>query len=82
MAVIYPQNGDLTMLLKSGRKEVPQSARLSAGGGALIKKGLPLQVDGVFMFFFVPFGTFVNSVHFVFLLIFLFCQFLCLSEYF
>ena len=33
MALIYPQNGDLTKLLKSARKKVPQSARLSAGGG-------------------------------------------------
>ena len=33
VALIYPQNGDLTKLLKSARKKVPQSARLSAGGG-------------------------------------------------
>ena len=32
MAVIYSQNGDLTKLLKSAQKKVPQSARLSAGG--------------------------------------------------
>ena len=32
MAVIYPQNSDLTKSLKSARKTVPQSARLSAGG--------------------------------------------------
>ena len=31
-----PQNGDLTKSLKSGRKKVPQSARLSAGGGGEI----------------------------------------------
>ena len=33
MALTYPQNGDLTKWLKSARKKVPQSARLSAGGG-------------------------------------------------
>ena len=33
MALTYPQNGDLTKLLKSAQKKVPQSARLSAGGG-------------------------------------------------
>ena len=33
MALIYPQNGDLTKSLKSARKKVPQSALLSAGGG-------------------------------------------------
>ena len=33
MALTYPQNGDLTKSLKSGRQKVPQSARLSAGGG-------------------------------------------------
>ena len=32
MALIYPQNSDLTKSLKSARKKVPQSARLSAGG--------------------------------------------------
>ena len=32
MALIYPQNGDLTKSLKSARKKVPQGARLSAGG--------------------------------------------------
>ena len=32
-ALIYRQNGDLENLLKSARKKVPQSARLSAGGG-------------------------------------------------
>ena len=32
-SLIYPQNGDLTKSLKSTRKKVPQSARLSAGGG-------------------------------------------------
>ena len=35
MALTYPQNGDLTKSLKSGRKKVPQSARLSAGGGGV-----------------------------------------------
>ena len=39
MALIYPQNGDLTKSLKSARKKVPQSARLSAGGGGKSKKG-------------------------------------------
>ena len=39
MALIYPQNGDLTKLLKSARKKVPQSARLSAGGGVQKLKG-------------------------------------------
>ena len=39
MALIYPQNGDLTKLLKSARKKVPQSARLSAGGGGQKLKG-------------------------------------------
>ena len=55
MALIYPQNGDLTKSLKSARKKVPQSARLSAGGGgnrylgnaqievALTAKVLPLE---------------------------------------
>ena len=33
MALTYPQNGDLTKWLKSARKKVSQSARLSAGGG-------------------------------------------------
>ena len=33
MALINPQNGDLTKSLKLVRKKVPQSARLSAGGG-------------------------------------------------
>ena len=33
MALIYPQNGDLAKSLKSARKKVPQSVRLSAGGG-------------------------------------------------
>ena len=32
VAVIYPQNGDLTKLLKLAQKKVPQSACLSAGG--------------------------------------------------
>ena len=32
VALTYPQNGDLTKSLKSARKKVPQSARLSAGG--------------------------------------------------
>ena len=31
-ALMYRQNGDLANLLKSARKKVPQSARLSAGG--------------------------------------------------
>ena len=31
-ALMYRQNGDLANLLKSVRKKVPQSARLSAGG--------------------------------------------------
>ena len=39
MALIYPQNGDLTKLLKSARKKVPQSARLSADGGVQKLKG-------------------------------------------
>ena len=39
MAHIYPQNGDLTKSLKSARKKVPQSARLSAGGGVQKLKG-------------------------------------------
>ena len=39
MALIYPQNGDLTKLLKSAQKKVPQSARLSAGGGGQKLKG-------------------------------------------
>ena len=39
VAVIYPQNGDLTKLLKSARKKVPQSARLSAGRGVQKLKG-------------------------------------------
>ena len=39
MALIYPQNGDLKKLLKSSRKKVPQSARLSAGGGVQKLKG-------------------------------------------
>ena len=40
MALIYPQNSDLTESLKSARKKVPQSARLSAGGGGgKTKKG-------------------------------------------
>ena len=39
MALIYPQNGDLTKLLKSARKKVPQSARLSAGRGVQKLKG-------------------------------------------
>ena len=33
MALVYPQNGDLTKSLKSARKKVPQSARLRAEGG-------------------------------------------------
>ena len=41
MALIYPQNGDLTKLLKSTRKKVPQSGRLSAGGGAKAKRAMP-----------------------------------------
>ena len=39
MALIYPQNGDLKKLLKSSRKKVPYSARLSAGGGCKSYKG-------------------------------------------
>ena len=39
MAIIYPQNSDLTKSLKSARKKVPQSARLSAGGGVQKLKG-------------------------------------------
>ena len=39
MALIYPQSGDLTKSLKSARKKVPQSARLSAGGGGQKLKG-------------------------------------------
>ena len=54
-ALMYRQNGDLANLLKSARKKVPQSARLSAGGGCnrylgnaqievtLISVGLPLR---------------------------------------
>ena len=38
MALIYPQNDDLTKSLKSARKKVPQSARLSAGGA--VKKAI------------------------------------------
>ena len=42
MALIYPQNGDLTKLFKSAWKKVPQSARLSAGGGgAKAKRAMP-----------------------------------------
>ena len=42
MAIIYPQNGDFAMLPKSARKKVPQSARLSAGGGgAKAKREMP-----------------------------------------
>ena len=42
MALIYPQNGDLKKLLKSAQKKVPQSARLSAGGGgAKAKRAMP-----------------------------------------
>ena len=42
VSVIYPQNDDLTKLLKSARKKVPQSARLSAGGGgAKAKRAMP-----------------------------------------
>ena len=33
LCTMYRQNGDLANLLKSARKKVPQSARLSAGGG-------------------------------------------------
>ena len=36
---MFPQNGDLKKLLKSSRKKVPQSARLSAGGGVQKLKG-------------------------------------------
>ena len=39
MALTYPQNGDLTKSLKSARKKVPQSARLSAGGGGRLLFG-------------------------------------------
>ena len=39
MALTYPQNGDLTKSLKSGRKKVPQGARLSAGGGGKLLFG-------------------------------------------
>ena len=39
MTLIYPPNGDLTKLLKLARKKVPQSARLSAGGGMQKLKG-------------------------------------------
>ena len=39
MALIYPQNSDLKKLLKSSLKKVPQSARLSAGGGVQKLKG-------------------------------------------
>ena len=39
MALIYPQNSDLTKSLKSARKKVPQSARLSAGGGVQLPFG-------------------------------------------
>ena len=39
MALIYPQNGDLTKSLKSARKKVPQSALLSAGGGVQLLFG-------------------------------------------
>ena len=31
--LMYRQNGDLANMLKSAQKKVPQSARLSAGGG-------------------------------------------------
>ena len=37
MAVICPQNDDLTNLLKPARKKVPQSARLNAGEGGVAK---------------------------------------------
>ena len=37
MALMYPQDGDLTKLLKSAREKVSQSARLSAGGGGVQK---------------------------------------------
>ena len=39
MALIYPQNSGLIKSLKSARKKVPQSARLSAGGGGQKLKG-------------------------------------------
>ena len=39
MAVICPQNDDLTNLLKPARKKVPQSARLNAGRGVQKLKG-------------------------------------------
>ena len=41
-ALMYRQNGDLANLLKLARKKVPQSARLSAGGGgAKAKRAMP-----------------------------------------
>ena len=38
-ALMYRQNGDLANLLKSARKKVPQSARLSAGEGVQLLFG-------------------------------------------
>ena len=68
MALIYPQNGDLTKSLKLARKKVPQSALLSAGGGGqllfgqcpnrggAIFKGASLRVSK-FANFIVEFAT-------------------------
>ena len=48
MALKYPQNGDLTKSLKSARKKVPQSARLSAGGVQLLLGQCPNRGDANF----------------------------------
>ena len=61
MALIYPQNGDLTKLLKSARKKVPQSARLSAGGGAKAKRAMPKCLGHEFEWGFPKY--YYNSVH-------------------
>ena len=40
-AHMYRQNSDLENLLKSARKKMPQSARLSVGGVAKAKRAMP-----------------------------------------
>ena len=57
MALIYPQNGDLTKLLKSARKKVPQSARLSAGGGRCNRYLGNAQIEVTLSFMGLPLVT-------------------------
>ena len=57
MALTYPQNGDLTKSLKSGRKKGPQGARLGGGGGGCNRYLGNAQIGVVLFSKVLPLGT-------------------------